>query len=283
MAFLHLVERRVEHVLVVDEADARAADRAHERRAGDRQRGGGGDHRDDVGVVLLVVRQHGGGHLRVAAPAVGEQRTDRAVDQARGQRVLFGRTALALEEAAGNTSRRVIFFGVVDGQRKEIDAFLGLLRRDDRAEHGGLAVGGEHGAVGLAGYAAGFEGELAPAPVEFNTMDIEHCISFSWFSASPEGHEQDGERLSHITAMRGATASGDPAMAFEPYLVERTNLFVRHLERPRRLSPHGPNRGCVKRLRSRNARDHSRAPKISGGCRASRSKSCSCASSVRRR
>jgi hypothetical protein len=60
-------------------------------------------------------------------------------------------------------------------------------------------------------------------------MDIEHCISFSWFSASPESHEQDGEKLSHITAKRGATASGDPAMAFEPYLVERTNLFVRHL------------------------------------------------------
>ena len=156
MAFLHLVERRIEHVLVVDEADARAADRAHERRAGQRQRRGGGDHRDDVGIVLLIVRQHGDGHLRVAAPAVGEQRTDRAVDQARGQRVLFGRTALALEIAAGNAAGRVIFFGVVDGERKEIDAFLRLLGGDDGGEHGGLAVGGEHGAVGLTRYSAGF-------------------------------------------------------------------------------------------------------------------------------
>ena len=94
LAFRHLVERRIEHVFVVDEADARAADRAHEGRAGQRQRGGGRDHRDDVGIVLHVVRQHGDDHLGVAAPAVGEQRTDRAVDQARGQRVLFGRTAL---------------------------------------------------------------------------------------------------------------------------------------------------------------------------------------------
>jgi hypothetical protein len=43
---------------------------------------------------------------------------------------------------------------------------------------------------------------------------IEHCFSLSWFSASPESHEQDGEKLSRITAVRGATASGDPAMAF---------------------------------------------------------------------
>ena len=33
LALLHLVERRIEHVFVVDEADAGAADRAHERRA----------------------------------------------------------------------------------------------------------------------------------------------------------------------------------------------------------------------------------------------------------
>jgi hypothetical protein len=45
-------------------------------------------------------------------------------------------------------------------------------------------------------------------------MNIEHFVFLSWFSASPESHEQDGEKLSRATAMRGATASGDPAMAF---------------------------------------------------------------------
>ena len=130
LAFLHLVERRVEHVFVVDEADAGGADRAHEGRAGQRERGGGRDHRDDVGIVLQVVRQHGDDHLGVVAPAVGEQRTDRAVDQARGQRVLFGRTAFALEVAAGNAAGRVVFLVVVDGQRQEVDACLRLLGRD---------------------------------------------------------------------------------------------------------------------------------------------------------
>jgi hypothetical protein len=45
-------------------------------------------------------------------------------------------------------------------------------------------------------------------------MHIEHFVFLSCFSASSESHEQDGEKLSRITAMREATASGDPAMAF---------------------------------------------------------------------
>ena len=51
----HLVDLRVEHDCAVDEADAGAADRAHEGHAGERQRGGGRDHGDDVGIVLEVV------------------------------------------------------------------------------------------------------------------------------------------------------------------------------------------------------------------------------------
>jgi hypothetical protein len=45
-------------------------------------------------------------------------------------------------------------------------------------------------------------------------MHIEHFIFLSWFPASLESHEQDGEKLSRVTAVRKATASGDPAMAF---------------------------------------------------------------------
>ncbi len=157
LTFRHLIERRIEHVFIVDEADAGAADRAHERRARKSERGRGGDHRDDVGIVLLIVRQHGHGYLGVAAPAVGEQRTDRAIDQARRQRVLFGRTALAFEIAAGNPAGRIVFFGVVDGERKEIDAFLRLLGGNDGGKHAGLAIRGEHRSVGLPRYSAGFQ------------------------------------------------------------------------------------------------------------------------------
>ena len=94
LALRHLVELRIEHVFVVDEADARGADRSHERRARQRQRRRGRNHRQDVGIVLEIVREHGDDHLRIAAPAVGEQRADRAVDQARDQRLLLGRAGL---------------------------------------------------------------------------------------------------------------------------------------------------------------------------------------------
>src|SRR6185312_14239607 len=84
----------------------------------------------------------------------------------------------------------------------------------DGGENGGFSVGGEDGAVCLARYLACLEGERTPTPVELNPMHIEHCVFLSCFSASPESHEQDGEKLSRIVAMQRATASTDPAMAF---------------------------------------------------------------------
>ncbi len=82
LAVLHLLGGRVQDVLAVDVADAGGGDRAEERDAGQGQRGRAADHRDDVGVVLQVVAEHGGDDLHLVAEALGEQRADRAVDQA---------------------------------------------------------------------------------------------------------------------------------------------------------------------------------------------------------
>ena len=49
---LELGRGRIEHVLAIDVADARGADRAVERNAGDRERGRCADHRGDVGIDL---------------------------------------------------------------------------------------------------------------------------------------------------------------------------------------------------------------------------------------
>ena len=93
---------------------------------------------------------------------------------------------------------------------------FGCFADDDRRQNGGLAVGRDDGAVGLAGYLAGFEDELAAAPIEFHTMNVKHCRFLSWFSIGRESHEQDGETLG-ANDMRPATASGDPAMALQPF------------------------------------------------------------------
>ena len=179
-----------------------------------RQRGGGGDQREDVRIVLHVMGERGDDHLGLVAPAVGEQRTDRAVDQAGDQRLLFGRTAFALEIAARNAAGGIEFFLIIDGERQEIDAFARRLGRDHGREHGGFAIGGNDGAVGLARDFAGLEDELAPAPVEFNAVFIEHFA----FLSSVFGLREEPWARRRDAAGRGihraqATASGDPAMA----------------------------------------------------------------------
>ncbi len=191
---LQLVDGRIDLQLAVDIADARAADRPHERDARERQRRRGRDHGENVGIVLEIVRKHGDDHLRVIAVAVGEERPDRPVDQARNQRLLFGGTPFALEITAGDAAGGEGLFLVIDGERKKVDARLRRLGGDDGGEDGGLAIGREHGAVRLAGDAPGFEHELAPGPIQFFTMDFEHW-SFSSRKAKTQDHVQNGERL----------------------------------------------------------------------------------------
>src|SRR4030095_14529698 len=96
-------------------------------------------------------------HEDLVVKALREQRPHRAVDEARRQRFLFGRSALALEEAAGDAPRGREFFLVVDGQRGEVLPRLDRLGGRDRTENYRFAEGREHRAVGLAGNAARFE------------------------------------------------------------------------------------------------------------------------------
>src|SRR5262249_18852573 len=78
------------------------------------------------------------------------------------------------EEAAGDLTGRKGLFLVIDGEREEIDTRLRLLVADGGAEHHGVAIGRQHGAIGLTGDAAGFEGELAAAPDQFFAENLEH-------------------------------------------------------------------------------------------------------------
>ncbi len=81
----------------------------------------GAVHREDVVGVHVVDRQRDRHQLRLEAPALGEQRADRAVDHARGQRALLAGAALALEERAGDLARGVHALLDVDGQGEEVD------------------------------------------------------------------------------------------------------------------------------------------------------------------
>src|SRR5215472_7682150 len=176
--FRQLLLQRVQDILPIDIADAGGADGAEEGNAGDGQRRRGTDHGDDVRIVLQVMAQHRADDLGLVAVAGGEERADRPIDEARGQHLLLGGPAFALEEAAGNLAGGEGLFLVVHGQREEVDARLRLFLAHGGAEHDGLAVAGKHCAIGLTRDTARFQGELAPTPVDFLTMYIEH---FSWF------------------------------------------------------------------------------------------------------
>src|SRR5205085_5661042 len=91
----------------------------------------------------------------------------------------FRRSALTLEEAAGDAPRSREFFLVVDGQREEILPRLDRLCRGDGAEDNGFAKGRENRAVGLAGNAARFELEGLSTPLDFDCFRIEHVFSFT--------------------------------------------------------------------------------------------------------
>ena len=155
LALSHLVELRVEHVLVVDEADARRAERPHEGCARKRERRRRGDHGQNVGVVLEVVRKGCYDHLGLAPPAFCEQRAHRTVDQPRDQRLLLGGAAFALEIAARNAAGRIEFLLVIDGKRQKVEAFPWLLGGDHGRQHLRLAITRHNGAIGLARDLAG--------------------------------------------------------------------------------------------------------------------------------
>ncbi len=177
----HLVDPRVEHVLAIDVADAAAADRAEERHAREGQRRRRADQRDDVGVVLQVVAEHGADDLRLVAKALDEQRADRPVDQAGGQDLAFGRPAFPLEKSAGDLAGGKRLFLVVDGQREEIETWLRRLLIDDRTQNLGFSQCGHDRTIGLPGNLAGFQDQRSPTPLNFFPEFVKH----SYFPLQP--------------------------------------------------------------------------------------------------
>ena len=97
---------------------------------------------------------------------LGEQRTDRTVDQAAGQGFEFAGLGFALEEAARNLAGGVGLLDVVDGQREEILSRFGAFGGHHGGKHHGVVDVDQHGAGGLPGDLAGFHGDRVLAPLE---------------------------------------------------------------------------------------------------------------------
>ncbi len=169
---LQILRGRVEQVLAVVVADARAADRPLEGHAGETQRCRCAQHRRHVGVDLGVERDHRRDDLHFVIEAFGEEWPDRAIDQPRGERFLLRGTAFALEEAARDAACRVGLLHVVDGKRQEVLAGRGFLAAHGRDEDDGVAHGNECGAVGLACETPRLEGDAVRAVLKGFLVDV---------------------------------------------------------------------------------------------------------------
>src|SRR5262249_31042618 len=110
---------------------------------------------------------------------------------------------------------------VVHGQGEEVEARLGLVLGDDRRQDRGLAVGDQGRTVGLTGHAAGFDGQLAAAPVDGFSLDVEHSCFVSLMSKGriPLGADRAVSSLSNEKQRRAEgplQSTGGMRTAFEP-------------------------------------------------------------------
>ncbi len=189
LGILQLGHARVEQVLAALVADLGRADRAVERRAGQRQCCGGAKQGEDVAIHFRVHRHHRGDDLHLVAEAIGEQRTDRAVDQARDQRLLLALASFTLEEATRDAAAGVELLLVVDGQREEVLPFARGLVGDGADQQHGAFARDHHGPACLARDLAGFEGYLVLAVLEglgdFRHVDSLGCILLGWTGRGP--------------------------------------------------------------------------------------------------
>ena len=155
---------RVDDEVALDLADAHRADGRRERDRRDHQRRGGAVHREDVVRVVVVDRQRDADELRLVAPVLGEQRAQRPVDHAGGERALGARAALALEERAGDLARGV--HALLDVDREGQEVRVAEVAHGRGAEDHGVALADDDGAGGLLGHLARLEGDLAAGDLD---------------------------------------------------------------------------------------------------------------------
>ena len=158
----HLALRkvRVDDNLAINQAHGDARNRAAPRDVahGDGRRGA--DHRGDIRRHILLDGEDGGHDLHVVAHALVEQRAQRAVDQAGGQRRLLGGTALALDESAGDLAHGVHLLFKIHAQREEVLALARLLGSRHIDHHDRVAETNDDRAVRLTAVLAKLQRKL---------------------------------------------------------------------------------------------------------------------------
>ena len=104
LALFLLLKVGVEDELAIDASDADGSRRGREGDGGALKRDRGGRQGGDLGRVLLIAGEDGDVNHHVVAHALGEERADRAVGEARVESLDVARTRLTLEKVAGDAA-----------------------------------------------------------------------------------------------------------------------------------------------------------------------------------
>ena len=152
--------RRVDQIGVIHETDPNGGHCSLERNRRQGERCGCASQRQHVSVVVRVSRNDPGHDLGFSIPAVGKQRSNRAVDQPAGENLLLRWLPFALEESTGDASRRVGVLPKIYGEREEVDALTRRRCVARRDEDDSLAESDNHRPVRLFGELASFENEI---------------------------------------------------------------------------------------------------------------------------
>src|SRR5450759_5292642 len=119
-------------------------------------------------VLFGVGRQDHGDDLGFVQKALGEQRTDRTIDQAAGEDFLFRGTPLAFDESARNLTGGVGVLSIIDGEREEPGPHLRLVSHTSGDEYHCVTGTNDNSAARLLGHFTRFQGDLTAAQVYFN-------------------------------------------------------------------------------------------------------------------
>src|SRR3954447_8867456 len=179
-------------------------------------------------------------------PALGEERADRPVDHARGERRFLAGFALATEERAGDLARGVRALLDVDGEGKEVH--VAQAAQGCGAEDHGVAGLNYDRATRLLREFARLEGNLAVADIHRDSAYVKHAhlvvlppaarlaairfsseLSFSNCDKGTGIENRPSARKSRADAGAEVTAHphghrGGPAVALEPLEIEAQAL-----------------------------------------------------------
>ena len=178
-----LRKRRIDDVFAVQICDAAGGNGSVKRNVRNRHRSARRDNRNDILRVNAVGGNAGRHDLNFASERHFEQRPHRPVDKARDEDLFILRPPFPLYKAAGNLSRSVKFFVVIDGDRNIIHTLDRIVRCAHRRNDRRSAPLSEYAAVCLFAYPSRLQNQVGVS--DSRSYSLYHLVllnSLSFFS-----------------------------------------------------------------------------------------------------